>query len=116
MKLTESNLYLKEVKDDMFIVCIEMPDDSRNYIHSQTFILNDCLIIREELIGKTVEDDCNSPYPEKDGTYYRLKMTVESKGTFSGDIYFHSRKLNLNDVVKEYTMLIQPTENMESNV
>lgn len=111
--LYNSNTYLKEVEDDMFVVCIELLDESRNYIHSQPFILNDCLIIREELLGKTIEDDCNSPYIEKDGTYYRIKMTVEPKEfSFSESINFHSRKLNLNDAVTEHGLLLKPTEVM----
>lgn len=110
MKLFSSNLYIKEVKNDMFVICIELPDDSRNYIHSQPFILNDCLIIREELLDKTIEDDCNSPYIIKDGTYYRIKMIVEPKEfTFSENLDFHSRKLNLNDAVIEHSLLIKST-------
>lgn len=113
MQLRPSNLYIKEVEKDSFVVCIELPDDSRNYIHSQKFVLNDCLIIREELLGKTIEDDCNSPYLEKDGTYFRIKMTVEPKEfTFSENLYFHSRKLNLNDAVIEHSMLTKTDEVM----
>ncbi|UVF62410.1 hypothetical protein [Nitrososphaeria virus YSH_922147] len=116
MKLTEFNLYIKETEKDSFALCIELPDNSRNYIHTQDMILNDCLIALEELRGKTIEDDCNAPYLEKDGTYFRIKMTVEPREfTFSESLYFHSRKLNLNDAVKEHLMLIKPTNTIESD-
>ena len=107
MILTKDNLYLQEHGKDYYVICIELPDKSRNYIHSQGFILGTCLDIIDELIGFDLRD-ANIPYLEKDGTYYRVKMTIETKDFgFNDELYFHSRKLNLNDAVRERQMLIE---------
>jgi len=111
MKLTASNLYLKEVKGQQFVLCIELPDHSRNYIHSQEMILSDCMIAKEEITNKDIEEDADAPYVMMEDSYYRIHMTISSKTlSLPFELVFHSRKLNLNDAVVEHAMLIKPTE------
>ena len=110
MKLTESNLYIQPHGKDNFVICIALPDNSRNFIHCQSMILGDCINILDDLIGVDIPSDANAPYLDLDGTYYRVKMTIQSDNfSFSSYLHFHSRKLNLNDAVKERQMLLQPT-------
>lgn len=109
MKLDNSNVYVKanDGTKSGFVVCIELPDGSRNYIHSQEMILNEAVIVADELRGLELADDANSPYLESDGTYFRIKMTIPpSKLSVDHDLYFHSRKLNLNDAYKERQLLL----------
>lgn len=107
MKITSSNIYVKEHGKDVFVICIEMPDNSRNYIHSQNLILMSAIEIADELRGIDLTSDANNPYLERDGEYYRIKMTIPpSKLSFESDISFHSRKLNLIDAYKERQMLL----------
>lgn len=110
MKLDKSNLYIKSHGQDQFVVCIELPDNSRNFIHCQPMVLGDCVSIVDELNGLDIPSDANDPYLELDGTYYRVKMTIGSQEfSFSEYLDFHSRKLNLNDAVRERQMLVEET-------
>ena len=116
MKLDNSNLYVKQHGKDDYIICIELPDNSRNFIHSQSMILGDCIIAVDELNGLDIPSDANTPYLESDGTYYRVKMTIEPHNmSLTESLYFHSRKLNLNDAVRERQMLLTDETNGENN-
>ena len=101
MKLSKKNLYIKE-NEKGYIVCIEMPDGSRNYLH------NDPVKELLEAIWIVGDFDGDTEIKEveiiKDGTYYRLELDlVDGRGSHQK---FHSRKLNLNDVVYERGLLV----------
>lgn len=114
MKLNNSNLYIKSHGEDEFVVCIEMPDNSRNFMHSQSMILGDCIHVIDELNGLDIPSDANEPYLESDETYYRIKMTIEPHNlSLTESLFFHSRKLNLNDAVRERQMLLTKETNCE---
>jgi len=111
MKLTKRNLYIKEIEDKQFVICIELPDNTRNYMHCQPMVLNDCYTTIDELEGLDIPSDANDPYLESDGTYYRVRMTIEPKNlSINHDLHFHSRKLNLNDAVRERQMILKESE------
>ena len=48
MKLDSTNLYVKNDENDDYVVCIELPDHSRNYIHSQKMVLGECVALVAE--------------------------------------------------------------------
>ena len=112
MKLNNSNLYIKQHGKDDYVICIELPDNSRNFIHCQPMVLGDCVQILDDLIDFDINSDANIPYLDLDGTYYRVKMTIEPKNMpFSESLFFHSRKLNLNDAIRERQMLLTEETN-----
>lgn len=109
MKLDKSNLYVKakDVEKGKYVVCIELPDHSRNYLHSQEMILGECIQVIDDLLGFDIASSANNPYLETDGSYYRLKMTIPpTNPSIDHDLYFHSRKLNLIDAVQERHLLL----------
>src|SRR3972149_8726559 len=110
MKITHNNCYL-EKHDTGYSICISLPDNSKNYIHSDTLsILDLALKYRESLLLRAIEpENCKI---KEDGSYYRINVIFEiypdpfdvvSEITKLPTIYllFHSRKLNLNDAIFE---------------
>lgn len=107
MNLDMKTLYVKE-KDDGYVICIDMPDSSRNYLHSE--IIKNLWQVQEylkDLIGLELDGiDI-----EKDETYYRLSTAITVGDSEPIDLRFHSRKLNLNDAIYERHIIIDsPTK------
>lgn len=117
MKLDKTNLYVeaKDAEKGKYVVCIELPDGSRNYLHSQEMILGECIQVIDDLLGLDIASSANNPYLETDGSYYRLKMTIPpSNLSIDHDLYFHSRKLNLTDATQERHLLLDDIRSKES--
>lgn len=107
MIITEENCYVAK-HGKFFTIRIEMPK-SRNFIHANEMILEKIRFARKDLIGQKIGNWCTK-IEEEDG-YYRIDVSLHFGEQIEGDnkfvIGFHSRKLNLNDVVNEYDMLTQ---------
>lgn len=103
MKLDEDNL--KVFKHDKgHCLKIIMPDGSGNYLHLQLYNdVNSMLIIRDLLLEQEIY--MQDVEVIEDGTYYRLNVTLKDCNNDSYD--FHSRKLNLNDVVYERLQILK---------
>lgn len=104
MDITLSNTYIK--KDGMeYIVCIEMPDGSRNFLHNEKRDLESAIITREIIDGMILtEDMVDIRTHDKYLRYYQVivMITVNDEPEI-----FHSRALNLNDVISErYNLLV----------
>lgn len=100
MKLDSGNTYIAK-HGDGYSINIVMPDGSRNYLHNTQIDLMSAIVIRE-----IIEDQCidhmNLLIREERG-YYRLVAVLK----FNEDVVeFHSRLLNLNDVVYERMQLL----------
>lgn len=101
MQLNEKNLYIKEHKDG-YIVCIEMPDSSRNYLHCEPVKdLSEAIWIMQDFDGSMELEDAEV---NKDGEYYRINIVL-TDGRNKPQL-FHSRKLNLNDAIFERRLLL----------
>ena len=102
MKITDD--YIKLVKNEKgYQIQIEMPDVSRNYVHSQEFNLYDAIKYRDDLLD--IELDKESILINEDGTYYRLYIPIMVGNNTDVEAIFHSRKLNLNDALFERMQL-----------
>lgn len=109
MELTEGNTQIVESKKIVdntgivprFTVRIYMPDGSRNYVHSKDMDLESAIITRELIIDQSI--DHVNIVVRRDGDYYRLVVVLKLNDDTEE---FHSRKLNLNDVVFERNQLI----------
>lgn len=106
MKLTKDNCYIVE-KGDGWIIKIDVPQyNNRNYIHCDVFgDLNSCIKVRDELINDKI-GDWNTEI-KKTGTYYRLYIKLKWDKYFGHDektLTFHSRKLNIIDVMHEWDL------------
>jgi len=100
MKLTDSNVYIV-AHGGQYTVNIQMPDGSRNYLHSKQMDL-DSAIITKELIDEQ-DIDHMSIIIRNDGQYYRLVAVIKCNDEVEE---FHSRKLNLNDVIYERMQIL----------
>lgn len=105
MKLTPKNLYIRE-HGLGYSVHIEMPDGSRNFLHNEPMKLEKAIMVMHDFDGDTELNESNT-FIIEETKYYRI--TVKLEDGRGEEQFFHSRKLNLNDVVEEYTMLIMPT-------
>ena len=106
MKLTESNLIIQSHKSG-FCMAIMMPDGSRNYLHTDLQMsINDVIVCRDLLLGQEFyNQDIDI---KQDESYFRLHVNLKDpNGT---EYEFHSRKLNLNDVVFERMQLVNADE------
>ena len=102
MKLTPANLYI--TKHNGYCVNIQMPDDSRNFLHNEPVkSLIDAIFIMGSIDGDTEINHSNTIISE-DGDYFRIKIEL-TDGQGNPQI-FHSRKLNLNDVVYEFNQVV----------
>ncbi len=103
MKLDESNLKIFK-HNKGHCLKILMPDGSDNYLHLQLYNdVESIMLIRDLLL----EQEIYQPDLEiiEDDSYYRIWLTLKD---VNGDSYlFHSRKLNLNDVVFERMQIIK---------
>lgn len=104
MKLTDDNVRLMKSKKGYQII-IEMPDGSRNYIHSQEFMLPLAIQYRDDIIG--LELDKETVQIQEDEAYYRLYVPIIVGENAEFEAQFHSRKLNLQDVLFERMQLIE---------
>lgn len=102
MKLTAGNTYIVKNKNNKYELRIEMPDGSRNYIHCQEFQDLDSAILIREIIEEQDIDYLNLRI-SYDEEYYRLYFYLNNNDDI---IEFHSRKLNLNDVIYERMQLL----------
>jgi hypothetical protein len=83
---------------------IIMPDGSDNYLHLQLYNdVDSMLLIRDLLLEQEIYS--NDIHINEDGTYYRIWLKL--KDANDDEYVFHSRKLNLNDVVFERMQLIK---------
>lgn len=104
MKLDVSNLKVAEHKG-MYTLKIIMPDGSGNYLHTGVHDLESVLIIRSLIDEHEIYEQDISII--SDEGYYRISLVLED---YNNDKYeFHSRKLNLNDVIFERDQLLMDT-------
>jgi len=101
LKITIGNTYI-EKHQELYAVHVQMPDGSRNYLHSETFELQTVLEIKDLIQGMIIRVENIRIHP--DGTYYRLKFKLHPPNSF--EVLFHSRKLNLQDAVYERMQLL----------
>lgn len=111
MKLTKENLYIKEhgseAVSNRFVICIELPDNSRNYLHSQPMALEEANSTLEEIMDMDIPNEI-AVFTIEDSKYFRVKMEIEpDRLSRDTPVLFHSRKLNLNDAVRERQMLLE---------
>lgn len=103
MKFTDSNLYITE-HGLGYTINIQMPDGSRNYLHTKFYKdLTTAIFHKNELIKNFVISNDNVIGIIRDEKYYRI--IVSFRGDF-GQVRFHSRKLNLNDAIYERMQLL----------
>lgn len=107
MKLTDDNVRLEKTAKG-YCIKIEMPDGSHNYLHSQDFNLQVAIGYRDDIIG--LELDKESIQINEDEGYYRLYIPINVGETAEFEAQFHSRKLNLNDVLFERMQLMEGNE------
>lgn len=101
MQLNESNVYITTHKEG-YSVNIQMPDGSRNYLHHSELNLESAIIVKE-LVQECSIEHLNLSIITDDG-YYRLILNIKD---CNDDVHrFHSRKLNLNDVIFERMQLL----------
>ena len=88
-------------------MAIMMPDGSRNYLHTDLQMpINDVMVCRDLLLEQ--EFTQQEIEIKQDESYFRLEVNLKDvNGT---DYKFHSRKLNLNDVVFERMQLVNADE------
>ena len=112
MKFDETNLYIAE-HGEGYTINIQMPDGSRNYLHSaEYFSLDQAIADRDYLQNNNgINEHVIRIEKEGDG-YYKIQVTYEKRKPESiiEFISFHSRKLNLNDAFCE-RMQLMITEN-----
>lgn len=101
MEVNEGNTFITE-RDRGYVLNIQMPYDSRNYLHNAVQDLESTLITRD-LINECSIDHMNIKI-ERSDKYFRLLVGI--KDCNDDYHYFHSRKLNLNDVVHERMQLL----------
>ena len=107
MKFTESNLYITE-HGVGYSLNIQMPDGSRNYLHTKPYKeLNTAIFHQTEIIKKHAIQNEHAIGIISDKKYFRI--IVSFKGDF-GVARFHSRKLNLNDALYERMQLLVADE------
>lgn len=114
LKINRDNCYLKEHYDkehkiDGYSICIEMPDESRNYLHTQPFPIDTALAIRDEILEREINKaDIELRWDDYyNRLYFGLRCNDNQlllKLANAMIIYFHSRKLNLNDAIYERDM------------
>lgn len=81
-----------------------MPNNTGNYLHTEMkYSVNDALLVRELLLDQEFTNQDVS-LKEEDG-YYRIILKVND--IIGQEVIFHSRKLNLNDVVYEFDELTE---------
>lgn len=81
-----------------------MPNNTGNYLHTEMkYSVNDALFVRELLLDQEFTNQDVS-LKEEDG-YYRIILKVNDIN--GHEVIFHSRKLNLNDVVYEFDELTE---------
>lgn len=102
MKLERSNLVIRE-HDKMFRLCILMPNESGNYLHSADIpTIDDALINRDLLLDQEISS-IDVTVREHD-RYFRIILDIKDvNGTTHS---FHSRKMNVIDVVFERDEII----------
>ncbi len=102
MKITIANTYIQQYKTG-YSIHIQMPDGSRNYLHSQPFELQTALELRDEFVDQYLIRK-ESIHVIPDGKYFRLQFHLG--GGKVQEVPFHSRKLNLNDAIYERMQLL----------
>lgn len=111
MKLCEGNTYIIENKEhEAFTINIQMPDGSRNYIHSELYgRLETAIQDRTELTMKKFPITPKNITIAKEKKYYRIhvffKLHLQQR-----KLLFHSRLLNLNDVTYERMQLLMDVD------
>ena len=100
MKLTQANTYLT-AHHGKFAVNIQMPDGSRNHLHSRAMDLQSAIATRDLIEDQDI--DHVNLLVRPDGSYFRLIAIMKINDDLEE---FHSRKLNLNDVIYERAALL----------
>jgi|APSaa5957512535_1039671.scaffolds.fasta_scaffold79876_2 hypothetical protein len=103
MKLDVSNLKVFKDDDDNFALKIMMPDGSDNFLHSEGYSLESILIIRSLLLEQEIYEQ--QIEIKESSEYFRINSHIEDINDET--YFFHSRILNLNDVIFERDQLIQ---------
>ena len=125
MKIDEKNLYITKVVEDnnkwYYELRIEYPDKSRNFLHwddeGRTQDLNELINTKTTILSFDNEINEETCRAIDDGTYYRIEAPITIPTYKSGiEVTFHSRKLNLNDVVSERIYLLVSTKHSDIKV
>lgn len=102
MELDKNNLVIYQLDQLTYGLKILMPNDTLNFLHGPKSTLENILIIRDQLSESAFyEQDIKIKEEDK---YFRLYITVTNSN--NENYLFHSRKLNLNDVIKERDLLL----------
>ncbi|MDE1867756.1 MAG: hypothetical protein KGI08_08635 [Thaumarchaeota archaeon] len=103
MILDHSNTYIKQ-HGDGYVICIDTPERTRNYIHCEKIPLDTILLIKSDILNQKIGNWNTEIVP--DGNYFRINVILKHGLQLSGendkDLKFHSRLLNLNDAEFEY--------------
>lgn len=104
MNISFNNTYIAK-HENRFAVHIEMPDGSRNFLHCKIMDLESAIITRELIDGQSIDQmnlqiKKHTKYPK----YYQLIASLKCNEEIEE---FHSRALNINDVVFERMRLTQ---------
>ena len=102
MQLNKNNLYVKK-HNKGFSILIEMPDSSRNYLHTEpmSYMHNACAI-KVSLEELQLNDE--NTWIVRDDSYMRIHCKL--KYGKNRIMEFHSRQLNDNDAAAEFEMLV----------
>ena len=102
MKLDVSNLKVF-IHHEGYALKILMPDGSGNYLHNgNKEDLNETILIRDLLLEQEINQE--ELLTKEDDRYFRLELRIKDVNGL--EQYFHSRKLNLNDIVFEKELLL----------
>lgn len=89
-----------------YMICIGMDDSSGNYIHTRFPNISTAMLTRQMLLGQIIKP--TDVIITEDEGYYRLNVSLSYQygelGKFTE--LFHSRKLNIIDLVDEYDSLV----------
>ena len=103
-QLDKKNLRIMKDEKGNHRLQIIMPNNTGNYLHSDDkFSVNDALLVRELLLEQ--EFTSNDVGILEDSEYYRVVLKI--KDVNETEYMFHSRKLNLNDLIYEIDELIE---------
>jgi len=111
LKIDQDNCYIVEKSHvtavDGWIIKINVPQyNNRNYIHCDLFgDLEKCIQARDDILKEKI-GNWNTVIKQT-GTYYRLVVKLNWDKVFGQEdktLTFHSRKLNIIDVLHEWDL------------
>lgn len=108
MKIIRHNLYIQKHGDGLAIY-LEMPNESRNYLHTEVYGDIDSIIEDYDFLLDDKGINNSVLKIQEEDSYYRIYLRYIRHDTEHRRIItFHSRKLNINDVLYERLELLSP--------